>query len=79
MSIPDDFNILGESIDEEKYIQPIMTSPTTWSNTPSFGMAFSPTAYGKNGGRVLSMFDGNADTRAGIYGKWQPHTIELNF
>ena len=36
MSIPSDFDPLAWG--ERRYIQPIMTSLTTWSNEPSFGM-----------------------------------------
>lgn len=37
MSIPDDMSFLGVN-PEIPYIQPVMTSPTTWSNQPSFGL-----------------------------------------
>lgn len=41
MSIPSDFDPLAWG--ERRYIQPIMTSATTWSNEPSFGMTVTGT------------------------------------
>lgn len=42
MSIPSDFDPLAWG--ERRYIQPIMTSNTKWSNEPSFGMSLSGTS-----------------------------------
>lgn len=41
MSIRTSFNPLGTLGAELPYVQPVMTSATTWSNEPSFGIAFS--------------------------------------
>ena len=37
MSIPNTFDPFGSQVIEVPFIQPIMTSRTTWSNHPSFG------------------------------------------
>lgn len=54
MSIPTSFNPLAW--DERRYIQPIMTSATKWSNEPSFGMTLSGTS--SNGAVPYLAFDG---------------------
>lgn len=58
MSIPFDEDPLGECLYVD-FIQPQMTSNTTWGNKPSFGMSLS--AEGADGD-VWKAFDGDAET-----------------
>lgn len=43
MSIPNPFRPVCGGSKEKPYVQPIMTSATTWSNEPSFGLALQDT------------------------------------
>ena len=54
MSIPSDFDPLAWG--ERRYIQPIMTSATKWSNEPSFGMTITGT--GRVGASPYVAFNG---------------------
>ena len=45
MSIPNPFRPVCGGANELPYVQPIMTSDTTWSNEPSFGMTLTPSQY----------------------------------
>ena len=57
MKIPSDCDPLAWG--ERRYVQPVMTSATTWSNEPSFGMTLSSTsAIGPPYRAPYSAFDG---------------------
>lgn len=77
MSIPTSFDPLAWG--ERRYIQPIMTSATTWSNEPSFGMSLTGTGWRS---APYTAFDGSDGSAWGGYcdeggtGYWSCMTFE---
>lgn len=60
MSIRTSFNPLGTLGSELPYIQPLMTGPTTWSNTPSFGCTVTTLKGNDNYGKSWEMLGGGS-------------------